>query len=80
MSLKDALKQGPPPNRAGKPCAVSVILSKMSKADADALRAELAGDRWPGMALAGLLREQGYDISGPRLNHHRAGRCRCGLA
>jgi hypothetical protein len=83
MSLAERLSQAPGSN-AGLPCKIGSLLrgNQLSKEDQAKLAEVLdvpfgAPGRLPNTTIAGILRDEGFDVGDSAVNKHRRGACRC---
>lgn len=74
MALSDSLEKFIFDNNSV--CPVGVLITKLNKEDADALRKALDGEV-SAITIRHALRQEGHKIGEPSLNDHRKGRCRC---
>jgi hypothetical protein len=68
-------------NTGGGRCRVAVILDQMSSDERESLQHLLDNTEVFGTQIAGVLKENGYEISGAHIQHHRrrvkGGGCIC---
>ena len=68
-------------NTGGGRCRVAVVLDQMSGDERESLRHLLDETEVYGTQIAAVLKENGYEISGPQIQHHRrrfkGGGCIC---
>ena len=77
MSLKDALKVGPPPTHPGKVCSIGEALRDLPTAESAALRAMLEDPAWSNPAIHRAMTAEGIVTNKSRVGHHRRGDCSC---
>jgi hypothetical protein len=78
MGLVDDLDA--PVTRRGRPkCSVTILLEKVTPAEADKIREKLAMplDEYPSTLLAERINGAGYTIDYSALQRHRRGACKC---